>query len=233
MATILSPGRRPALAAGPPATASLTIAPDWSLAVPLVTPRNARWILRPLWICGTTCLIVDTGTAKPTPALESPLSVLIWELTPITWPRPSSSGPPELPGLIAASVWIALAIGKPLGDWIVRPRAETTPTVTVPASPNGEPMAIAWSPGASEFESPSASGFRPPLTLPGSILSTARSDDGSLPTSCARIGVWSEPTRTEKLLKPSTTWSLVTMWPWLSKTKPEPEAACAPPVDWT
>jgi hypothetical protein len=30
-------------------------------------------------------------------------------LTPITRPLPSSSGPPELPGLIAASVWIALA----------------------------------------------------------------------------------------------------------------------------
>ena len=32
----------------------------------------------------------------------------IAELTPMTLPFMSSSGPPELPGLIAASVWIAL-----------------------------------------------------------------------------------------------------------------------------
>ena len=30
------------------------------------------------------------------------------ELTPMTWPVESTSGPPELPGLIAASVWMAL-----------------------------------------------------------------------------------------------------------------------------
>src|SRR5919201_127287 len=125
--------------------------------------------------------MVETGTAKPTPALESPLSVLICELTPITRPLESSSGPPELPGLIAASVWMALEIGKPLGDVIVRPSEETTPTVTVPARPNGEPMAMAWSPGAIALESPSGSGFRPPDTCDGSILSTARSDDGSVP----------------------------------------------------
>ena len=49
------------------------------------------------------------GVAKPTPAL-SPLLVWIWSLSPITWPLASSSGPPELPGLIAASVWIAAGI---------------------------------------------------------------------------------------------------------------------------
>ncbi len=49
----------------------------------------------------------------PTEPLEPP--VAIWELMPITRPWPSSSGPPELPGLIEASVWITLRIGKPLG----------------------------------------------------------------------------------------------------------------------
>ena len=34
--------------------------------------------------------------------------VAIAELTPTTWPRRLTSGPPELPGLIAASVWTAL-----------------------------------------------------------------------------------------------------------------------------
>src|SRR3989442_1283915 len=34
-------------------------------------------------------------------------------LTPITRPAESRSGPPELPGLMAASVWITLVISRP------------------------------------------------------------------------------------------------------------------------
>ena len=92
--------------------------------------------------------MASTGTAKPTPEFWS-LPPLVWicELTPITRPLASSSGPPELPGLIAASVCTAPEIEKPLGAVIVRPSAETMPLVTVPSSPNGLPMAIAGSPG--------------------------------------------------------------------------------------
>ena len=43
---------------------------------------------------------------------------------PITRPRASSSGPPELPGLIAASVWIASPIWNSVSDSIVRSSAE-------------------------------------------------------------------------------------------------------------
>ena len=52
------------------------------------------------------------GIANPRP-IEPPCSVAellllrIEELMPTTWPDMSTSGPPELPGLIAASVWIA------------------------------------------------------------------------------------------------------------------------------
>ena len=46
---------------------------------------------------------------------------------PITWPSASSSGPPELPGLIEASVWIAPSIWNSVSDWIERSVAETTP----------------------------------------------------------------------------------------------------------
>ena len=56
----------------------------------------------------------------------------ICELTPITRPSASSSGPPELPGLIAASVCTAPEIEKPLGAWILRSSAEMMPLVTVP-----------------------------------------------------------------------------------------------------
>ncbi len=59
----------------------------------------------------STCSI---GIAKPTPMLP-PWSELTWdpseaiaEFTPTTWPCRLTSGPPELPGLIAASVCTAL-----------------------------------------------------------------------------------------------------------------------------
>src|SRR3954465_4130098 len=47
---------------------------------------------------------------------------------PRTRPRASSSGPPELPWLIAASVWIAPTVAKPVSDWIGGAGAETPPT---------------------------------------------------------------------------------------------------------
>ena len=57
------------------------------------------------------------GTAKAIPTLPSAPSpaVSICELMPITRPAASSSGPPELPGLIGASVWITLSIAEAVG----------------------------------------------------------------------------------------------------------------------
>ena len=46
-----------------------------------------------------------TGMANPMPT-EPPLCEKIAELIPIRAPRASISGPPELPGLIDASVWM-------------------------------------------------------------------------------------------------------------------------------
>ena len=130
---------------------------------------------------------------------------------------------------MAASVCTAPGIENPLGASISRLSAEMMPVVTVPERPNGLPMAIAASPGSSEFEEASLSGLTPPLTAFGSIERTARSLDGSLPTSLAGIGSPSSPKRTVNLSASSTTWSLVTMWPAVSMTKPEPEAALPPP----
>ena len=60
---------------------------------------------------GSTSRTVFDGTAKPTPTLPLPLPpVAIWVFTPTTRPRESSSGPPELPGLMAASVWMTSSI---------------------------------------------------------------------------------------------------------------------------
>ncbi len=61
---------------------------------------------------GTTRLTESIGMAKPMPALV-PDGERIAVLTPITRPAESSSGPPEFPGLMAASVWITLVISRP------------------------------------------------------------------------------------------------------------------------
>ena len=54
----------------------------------------------------TTDRTVFDGIANPMPTFP-PDSLSIWLLTPITRPCMSRSRPPELPWLIAASVWIA------------------------------------------------------------------------------------------------------------------------------
>ena len=70
------------------------------------------------------------GTAKPTPALcSAPPPVAIWSAMPTTSPAASSSGPPELPGFSAASVWMAWATVNPFGASIVRSTPETMPVL--------------------------------------------------------------------------------------------------------
>ena len=176
----------------------------------------------PLSSCGTTSLTVSTGTAKPTPLDWRDESEAICEFTPITRPSASSSGPPELPGLIAASVCSTPEMSKPFGALISRSSAETIPVVTLPDSPNGLPIAIATSPGRSCEEEASSSGLVSAGTLSGSTSSTARSVDASLPTSFAGSASPPSPKRTVNSLPPSTTWSFVTTWPWPSIRKPEP-----------
>ena len=108
--------------------------------------------------------------------------VAIAEFTPITRPWPSTSGPPELPGLIAASVCSAdrydgsLPALAPVvtGRWV----ALMMPVVTVPARPSGEPIAMHWSPTTTSSELPSVATGSPVR----STFSTARSYAGDRPT---------------------------------------------------
>ena len=51
--------------------------------------------------------------------------------------RSVESGPPELPSLICASVWMTRSIGVSAGDSIVRCKALTIPAVTERSSPSG------------------------------------------------------------------------------------------------
>src|SRR3954463_4536211 len=67
----------------------------------------------------------------------------IAEFTPTTLPCESNRGPPELPRLIGASVWMKSSYGPAL---MLRLRAETMPAVTVEPMPNGSPIAITQSP---------------------------------------------------------------------------------------
>ena len=90
--------------------------------------------------------------------------------TPITWPLLSSSGPPLLPGLIAASVWI-MSSSRESSSRIVRPSELITPVVKVPSSPNGLPIANTFWPTLRFSESPIV---RYGISLSGSMRISAR-----------------------------------------------------------
>ena len=62
-------------------------------------------------------------------------------------------GPPEVPGLIGASIWMKSSNGPaPMS----RPRADMIPAVTEPPSPNGLPAARIQSPTSAVRLSPQA-----------------------------------------------------------------------------
>ena len=89
-------------------------------------------------------------------------------------------GPPELPGLMAASVWMKLTflLGMPTSA-AERDRLETMPRVTVESSPTALPMATTQSPTCRSSDLPSgAVGSALPAGL---ILITARSRKSSEP----------------------------------------------------
>src|ERR1041384_6146300 len=106
---------------------------------------------------------------------------------PTSSPAAFTSAPPELPGLIDASVWIAWydtedARRDSPGTVTFRSRADTMPVVTVPCSPDGEPMAITASPTFTEPESAHLIGVRPEAP---ETCSTARSEEASVLTTVA------------------------------------------------
>ncbi len=137
---------------------------------------------------------------------------------PTTSPRELTSGPPELPGFIEASVWIASGMLIPPSS-IVRLRALTTPLVTVgpPGRLRAWPMAITSSPTRRSSDLPSGAAFR----LFASMSSTARSVGGSTATS-RTSKVRPSLSVTSMRDAPATTWLLVTIVPSSSMMKPVP-----------
>ena len=86
-------------------------------------------------------LTMFDGIAKPIPMLPPPpRAVKMALLMPTSSPRRLTSAPPELPGLIDASVWIKSSY--PFGFKPDRPSPLIIPEVTVCSSPNGLPMAM-------------------------------------------------------------------------------------------
>ena len=114
-------------------------------------------------------------------ALRPVPPVSICALTPITSPRALISGPPELPWLMAASVWMTWSIAYSFGAVIWRWSALTMPAVTVRRGRTG----CRWRrprrrPGRAS-ESPSVSGVS--ARAGASTWRTARSVEGSEPTT--------------------------------------------------
>mmetsp|Transcript_69861 Transcript_69861/g.225900 ORF Transcript_69861/g.225900 Transcript_69861/m.225900 type:complete len:253 (+) Transcript_69861:1050-1808(+) len=139
--------------------------------------------------------------------------------TPTTRPWPPSTGPPELPGLIAASIWMR---NKP--SWFTSMR-ETTPRVTDMFSPpTGKPMHVTLSSRRGTSRESSRDSL--PFQKAPSTASTARSQGRPTETTRA-LYLMGGPVvaRTKTETARCTTCALVTIH--LPRTrKPVPVADC-------
>ena len=90
----------------------------------------------PFWMRSMIGLAASMAMAKPMFWLSWMIAVFM----PTTAPLESTRGPPELPGLMAASVWIRSA-SRPSGLSIERLTADTMPVVTLGSPPEVEGVA--------------------------------------------------------------------------------------------
>ena len=183
--SIESPWRRPACAAGPPGTAEVTVTaamltaardaaePDVGEAQAAIAP-NARQHRQAVSIG------VANDSAVPLPAV-----LAICELTPITRPVASSSGPPAPPGFSGWSVWITLSTVSPSDAGIWCWRAATMPLARVRSTPNGLPIASVGIPDADarRVAQRKRAHVRQPAQV--DLQSIARSAPRSTPTTLA------------------------------------------------
>ena len=154
-------------------------------------------------------------------------SCWFWNATPMTAPSSSSAGPPELPGLIAASIWIARSETP---EWAYRwiSMRETTPCVIeTPSPPSGYPTTLTSS--CRHGIAPNAKGSTPSQKRASSTWSVARSH------SCAsfcRVATYfraSPALRTSTYVASATTCAFVRMHiePLCMIEKPEPvDSSC-------
>src|SRR3954451_2962257 len=145
--TTMSPGRRPARAAGPSAVVPATTTPAAG-SVRSSTPSHARpeCTTRPrpaIWPAIDRTVLLAIAKPIPEAAPPSSGSVAASVGMPMTAPSESTSAPPLLPGLIGALVWITAGSATPPPSGTVRLVELTTPWVTLERSPSGLPIARA------------------------------------------------------------------------------------------
>ncbi len=181
------------------------------------TPNQPRRTFPCSWSSSTTRRTSLAGIEKPIPTLP-PVGEIIAVLTPTTFPSMLNSGPPELPRLIGASVWIYSTSERLL---MSRLRAEIIPADTVPPKPNGLPIATTQSPirSASLSAQLTAVNFSPSSA---SIFKTATSESASRPKISAAYSLPSVKVTVISSAS-SITWLFVITIPLASTTKPEPK----------
>ena len=145
-----------------------------------------------------------------------PVGETSMSLMPTSSPRALTSAPPELPWLMAASVW--MNDSTPLAP-MERALAETIPAVTVLLSPSGLPTASTHSP---TFRSSLLAIAIVGRFLPSTLM-RARSVVLSVPTMRAENSRLSLSV-TVSSSAPSTMWLLVTIYPSGEMMTPEPVA---------
>ena len=110
-------GLKPARAAGVPSSTPVTTRP--CLMPKARSASKGLRVVKPMWmvsICplpmslGTMLFKVSTGSAKPTPTEPSERVATMAVFMPMSRPLVSRRGPPELPGFMAASVWMELVV---------------------------------------------------------------------------------------------------------------------------
>ena len=177
---IISPALRPAFAAGLFSPTLATRAPSVvfnssTSAISFViccilTPSHPLFVSPYLinWVITFDAALA--GIAKPIPIEPDWPGAIIAVLIPITSPSKLNKGPPELPWLIEASVWIKSSYRVKFISLFL---AEIIPEVTVPPRPNGFPIATTQSPTRALSEFPNFTGIN---FLFVSIFKTARSE---------------------------------------------------------
>ena len=214
-----SPCLIPARSAGPPETRRLHLgaAGGGADAGPLVsTPEvGALDRSRRATSTGTTWRTVFDGTAKPMPTLP-------W----LPAGRDLRVHADHAPGVVEQRAARVAGVDRGVGldDLVDReavgrldlrvPMPETMPSVAVRSRPKGLPIAIATSPTRTLRESASRSGFTPFGASCRSRCYTARSLDGSVPSTVRRrSSCVSGPKRTSTWSLAPTTWAFVTSVP--------------------
>ena len=185
-------------------------------AMPIKARRTRPWRTS----SPSTKFAVFDAMAKQMPCAPMMMAVLM----PTTSPCEDTSGPPELPGLSAASVWIRSSISRPVRARSERPSAETTPAVTVEfeaerIADRDHQLAAPQPLGIAERRRRQRNPSR-------STRTSARSVSGSSPTTRA-VRVRPSAVVTATRAAPPTTWLLVRIRPSGETITPEPEPAAA------